>query len=165
MKKLFIAIAAALMISSATYAQDENYNNAQHGRFDKKEMIQRRTEHMVQEFGLDNNQAKKLLELNTAYADKLVGPHMMSPFGRPGFGRGPQGGNNKFGPDSTKARMNRPELTEEQKARMNKWREEVEANNKSYETALQGILTADQFKAYQDSKIKMHGNFKQHSVE
>ena len=165
MKKLFMAIAAAFMISSATYAQDGNYKNVQHGRFDKKEMIQRRTEHMVKEFGLDNNQAKKLLELNTAYADKLVGPHMMRSFGRPGFVRGPQGGNSKFGPDSTRARMNRPELTEEQKARMNKWREEVEANNKSYETALQGILTADQFKAYQNSKIKMHGNFKKRSVE
>jgi hypothetical protein len=160
MKKLFMAISAALIISSATYAQDENYNNAQHGRFDKKEMVQKRTEHMVKELGLDNNQAKKLFELNSTYADKLSGPNMMRPLGRSGFGSGPQGENDKFDPDSTKARMNRPELTEEQKARMNKWREEVEANNKSYETALQGILTADQFKAYQNSKIKMHRNFK-----
>lgn len=165
MKKLFMAIAAALMISSATYAQDGNYNNPQRGRFDKKEMIQRRTDKMVKEFGLDNNQAEKLLELNTTYADKLGTNNMGHAFGRPGFGRGPQGGNDKFRPDTTMARMHHPQLNDEQKARMNKWREEIEANRKSYESALQGIMTADQFKAYQNSKNKMHENFKQRSVE
>ena len=164
MKKLFMVIAAALMISSATYAQDENNNNPQRRKFDKKEMIQKRTDNMVKEFGLDKNQAEKLLELNTTYADKLGTPGMRHFMGRPGFGRGPQGGGN-MGSDPTMGQMDRPQLTEEQKAKMNKVREEMKENMKSYETALQGILTPEQFKAYQDSKTKMHGNFKQRSVE
>lgn len=51
---------------------------------DKSEIIQKRTDRMAERYGLDENQAKALLELNKQYADKMF----MG--GRPGRGNGPR---------------------------------------------------------------------------
>ena len=153
MKKIFMAIAAALMITTAVNAQEGNNSSEQPKKFDKTEMIQKRTDKMVKEFGLNNEQAKQLLALNTTYADKMGGHKMGRPGGRPGFGHGPQMKDGNFKPDSTMSRK-RPELTDEQKTEMKKQRAEMEANRAAYETELQKIMTPDQFKTYQSEQAK-----------
>ena len=89
MKKAMMAIAAALMMSATMVAQTEEQPQApQPPTMDKAEMVKARTEQMVKDYGLSEEQAGQLLALNTEFADKL--PPMMGA-GRRGFMR-PQGG-------------------------------------------------------------------------
>ena len=48
----------------------------------------------------------------------------------------------------------RPELTEEQKKQMEAERKQMEATRKAYDAELQKIMTADQFKQYQEDMKK-----------
>ena len=138
MKRMMMALAVSLMMTTAVMAQD-NQSNGKIGKMrmmDPTEMIQKRTDATVKKYGLDETQAKKLLELNTKYASKM-GPRM----GRPGGRR----------PDANNAR---PELTDEQKAQMKERRQKMEEQMNAYNTELQGILTADQYKSYQADQQK-----------
>ena len=58
MKQIIMTLAAALFISSAALAQEKNDNR-------KQEMIKHRTERTVKAYGLNDKQAKELLNLNT----------------------------------------------------------------------------------------------------
>lgn len=62
-----MVVATALMLSSVAMAQDKTANR--HKGFDKTEMIQRRTEKMVKQYGLSKDQAAQLLALNMEYAN------------------------------------------------------------------------------------------------
>ena len=85
MKKLMMTMVAALMLTATAMAQENN--GRREGRnFDPAEMVKAQTERMVQEYGLNEAQKAKLLELNTQYAGKL----------RMG-GRGGQRGGQRFG--------------------------------------------------------------------
>lgn len=141
MKKVLLAIAATMMMTAAM-AQDDNQRNGQdRRRMDPTEMLQRRTERTVKDYGLNEEQAKQLLELNKKYADKM-GPRMGGM--RPG-GRGMRGGRNNGGPD----RGQRPELTEEQRKEMEANRKQMQESMKQYDAELQKIMTPEQYKAYQ----------------
>lgn len=74
MKQFFMMLAAMLFISSAALAQDKSDNR-------KEGMVKHRTERMVKEYGLNDSQAKQLLELNTKYVDAMRPMHR---HGRPG---------------------------------------------------------------------------------
>ncbi len=88
MKKAMMALAAALMMSATMVAQTEEQPQApQVPTMDQAEMIKARTEQMVKDYGLSEEQAGQLLALNTEFADKM--PPMMG--GRRGFMR-PQRG-------------------------------------------------------------------------
>lgn len=143
MKKIMIALAAAMMMSSAALAQDDKSQD-QRGpaQFDQTEMIKRRTDDAVQKYGLNAEQAKQLLELNTKYADRMGGRGM----GRPGGGRGMRRG----GGEGFQGGGQRPELTEEQRARMEEMRKQREETRKAYDAEMEKILTPEQFKAYQE---------------
>lgn len=131
-KTLVLALIAFVTVSSTAVAQpDPN----RHGRPDKTEMAKRRTEQMVEKFGLNDEQAAKLLTLNTQYADKI----------RPGRGFGMHG-HRPGGPRPEGGE--RPELTEEQKQKMEKERKERQQAMEAYDKELQNILTADQFTKY-----------------
>ena len=69
MKKMIMALVAAMMMSANAMAQD-NDQQVRRGRkpMDQKEMIQRRTDETVKAYGLNDEQAAKLLDLNTRYA-------------------------------------------------------------------------------------------------
>jgi Spy/CpxP family protein refolding chaperone len=149
MKKIMIALAAAMMMSSAALAQDDKSQD-QRGpaQFDQTEMIKRRTDDAVQKYGLNAEQAKQLLELNTKYADRMGGRGM----GRPGGGRGMRrgGGEGFQGGGNFQGGGQRPELTEEQRARMEEMRKQREETRKAYDAEMEKILTPEQFKAYQE---------------
>lgn len=137
MKRMIMAMVATLMMSSAAMAQDESQQRKERGdrKFDPTEMVKRRTDMTVEKYKLNEEQAKKLLELNTKYA-KNMGPRM-GRGGRPGGeGRGPRGGDK------------RPEMTEEQKAKMEEGRKKMEESMAAYNTELKAILTEEQYNSY-----------------
>lgn len=64
-----MALAAAIMMSSAAMAQTKDSVKVR--KFDKTEMAKKRTAMTVKRYGLNSEQAAKLLELNTQYADSM----------------------------------------------------------------------------------------------
>ena len=72
MKKMMMALAAVIMISSSAMAQEQNGQRPER-KMDRNEMIKHRTDRMVKDYGLNEEQGKKLLELNTSFADKMPG--------------------------------------------------------------------------------------------
>ena len=151
MKKLAIALAALLLTATTVTAQ-----NSKTGKkpADRTEMLKKRTEFTVKRYGLDDKQAARLLELNTKFADQL-GPmaFRMGRGGRRGPGMGPRRNGN-----ATLGNGQRPELTEEQKAKIADRRQKMEESMKAYNDGLKGILTGEQFKKYsEDMKRMMNG--------
>ena len=144
MKRTILAIAAAMMMSASIMAQDNNEQQREPRRTDRTEMLKMRTEQMAKEYGLDEAQQKKLLEVNTQYADKL--PMMM--MGRRGGGpRGerPQAGQQRpQRPDS--ARQGGPRGERGQRPQWN--REEMQKNMEAYNAELKTIMTEEQYAAY-----------------
>jgi hypothetical protein len=131
MKKIVIAITAALTISLGAMAQEgQPEGNRGRGRMNQTEMIQRRTDAMTQRLGLNETQAKKLLELNTKYAGKM-GP-------RGGMQRPPR----QAAPIDT-AQRPRPEMRGR-----GQMPEEMRKNMEAYDTELKAILTEEQYEAY-----------------
>ena len=154
MKQIVMTFVAMMLLSTAAMAQGNFPQNGQ--GFDQKEMIKQRTDNTVQKYGLNSEQAEKLLSLNTKYADK-IGPGMGGQRGgrngmrpRPNFG----GGNGQGAQQGQ-----RPEMTEEMRQQMEKMRKEREEATKEYEKELQTILTPEQFKSYQADQEEMRKNF------
>ena len=87
--------------------------------------------------------------MDTKFADKMGprGPRPGGPHGRPGVGRPPM-------PPSD-AQAQRPEPPKDD-SKMKERRAEMEKTMKEYESELQKILTADQYKSYQEDQKKMH---------
>ena len=87
----------AATISFSAMAQ-ENEQRSQ--KIDQTEMIQRRTDMMVQRYGLNDDQKAKLLELNKEFADKMpmMGFRNGGPRGMGGGPRGNMGGQRRQGP-------------------------------------------------------------------
>lgn len=154
MKKLVLTIFAGLAISQAAVAQETNPQvKEQHKIIDNKEFVQKRTDSMVERYGLDEKQAAKLNELNTKFADKLGprhgGPRMGGP--RPAGGPRPEmpGGFKPKGKPEMKqgeGEGNRMPFNPEEMA---KRREQMEENQKAYKSELKEILTEEQFQKYE----------------
>lgn len=145
MKKMILAL-VAVMTMTAAQAQDGNRQRGERRQFDRTEMLKNRTDEVVKKYGLDKQQADKLLELNKKYADKM-GPRMGGPRGqRPGARPG--------GNEGGQQRGQRPELTEEQKQQMEAQRKEREEAMKQYDEELQKIMTPEQYEAYKKDQAK-----------
>ena len=175
MKKT-VLIATALVLAISAFAQG-NYSRQGFERPDEATMIKMRTDRMVQELGLDETQAAKLLELNQKYPFAMRGPGMRGP-GGPGGQRmgGPQGepGNDQKASDDNSGKKakkakknkkaNQSESTEAQpQARPEGGRpgrpqmteeqmKEMQAAREAYENELKEILTEDQFKTYKENQ-------------
>ena len=79
MKKVLMIALMAASVSLTAMAQEQNSQEGR--RFDRSEMIQRRTDMMAQRYGLNDNQKMQLLELNKKYDMMSMGPRQG---GRPG---------------------------------------------------------------------------------
>lgn len=157
MKKIVLAMMATLTLSMSVMAQDGQIGASRPERrqMDPKEMIQRRTDFTVQQYGLNEEQAKKLLELNTKYPNMMMGGQRGQRGGQRGMmGQGrPRRG--EAAPNDT-ARRQRPEMgnPEQMKARM----EEMKKQREAYDAELKTIMTEEQFKAYTaDMEKRMQG--------
>lgn len=116
MKRILCVILMAFAMCVAISAQGNGQR--QRPRMDRSEMIKRRTEQMVKQYGLDETQAKALQALNESQMPQMGGQF-----------RGGQ----------------RQEMSDSLRQKMAKEREEQTAK---YNEELQKIMTAEQFKAY-----------------
>ena len=143
MKKIILGL-AAMMMSIVASAQDNQGQAPQRPQMDRGEMAKQRTEQMVKEYGMNEEQAAKLLQVNTDFFEKM-----------PMMGRGPRGGQRGNNP-----RMGgqRPERNDQQNGQrpdrpmMN--REQMQKAMENYNTELQKIMTPEQFKLYQENLEK-----------
>ena len=124
----------ALLSMTAMMAQD---NNNGERKAPKQLTPEEMTEKMATDLSLTAEQKAKVLDLQKEYQDINRGPRM-------GGMRGPRPqADGQSG--ATAQRPERPQLTEEQKAEMQKKME----RRREYNDKLKGILTAEQFEKYQ----------------
>ena len=162
MKKFMMTMIAAVLMSSAAFAQEEKKCECKcNKKPDKTEMVKHRTDKIVKKYGLNDQQAASLLELNTKYADKFGAPrgrhhHHGMKHGKKHENK--TAANTGATPQQSRGDKKRPELTEEQKAKFEARRKEMEANRQAYETELKKIMTADQYKQYEADMKKHKGH-------
>ena len=150
-----MTIAALLLLSTAAVAQDNQGQRPERQRLDRTEMIQRRTDAVVQKYGLNAEQAKQLLSLNTKFADQM-GPRGPRPDGQ-GMRRGDRGQRPQGG-DSL--RQQRPQHPQGDANQQRPQRQRMNAQNNAYDEELQKIMTPEQYKAYkadQEERMRQFG--------
>ena len=162
MKKMFLTLMAAALVSTSAVAQEEKQDQRPEKKFDKTEMVKHRTDDMVERYSLNDKQAKQLLELNNKYADKM-GPRG----GRPP--RGPEGAPGRPPKDNSDAKGQRPEPpkdgqhpTPPMDGKHKELHKQMEETMKAYDAELQKIMTAEQFKSYQADMKKRHEQHGKH---
>lgn len=138
MKKTIIITMAALMLGIIANAQGHRgswQDRPQRERPDEATMIQERTDRMAEKYGLDEAQKAKLLELNKEYSFRMERPE-----------------------DRQHERMRqKPALDEKKKLEFEARMKEMQSRREAYEEALKGILTEDQYKAYQKDQEHRKG--------
>ena len=147
MKKIFLTLAASVLLSASAIAQDDN-RRQERPRMDRTEMLKMRTEQTAKQYNLDETQTAKLLELNTKYADTMFR----------GMGQVGQRANRNNGQGMRQGvRTERRQMTDEQRAEMQKRREEMQKQMEAYNTELKSIMTEEQYNKYQeDMQKRMH---------
>ena len=167
MKKMMV-ILMAMVFSANVMAQEVNEQEKGPKPEDKEKMAQFRTDAMVKKYGLNDDQAAKLSELNKAYSDKLR--PMRGSFRRP---------MKKDEADKVMQQMEKaPEMKEhaqekimqapeeKDKVELKKvparrdfkpgMKEDMRKDHEAYENELKKILTEDQFNAYKEDMQKRH---------
>ena len=150
MKQTLLSIAALLLLSTAAMAQNGQGQRPNGQRLDRTEMIQRRTDGVVKKYGLNEEQAKQLLSLNTKYADQ------MGPRGGRGGGQGMRDGQRRQRPEGGDSlRQQRPQRPQGEAGQRPQGQRgpqmggQMNEQMKAYNEELQKILTPEQYKAYQ----------------
>ena len=141
MKQMIMTLLAAVMVSTAAVAQDKDSNKPSVDNNRKQEMVKHRTDRMVEDYQLNDKQAKKLLELNTEYADMMRPRH----HGHHGH-HGPHGMRGER-PEPPKADM-KGERPEPPKGDREEHRKEMAETMKAYDAELQKIMTKEQYEKY-----------------
>jgi hypothetical protein len=148
MNKLMIMTAAVMMTFFTANAQNndkvQNLNTP-----DRAEMVKNRTARTVERFGLNESQAKQLLELNTKYADRM--PRMNGR--RSGMRSGDRQRANMRNMQRKRERPSR----EQMESRMKEMRQVREA----YDKELKKIMTEEQYTKYtevQKQRMQRRGN-------
>lgn len=147
MKKLIMAVTAAMLMGTAAMAQSNDTIKTK--KVDKAEMVKKRTDAMARQYGLNEEQTAKLLELNTAYADSMRNGMMARGDRRGSFSNRPNVNRGPVKRDSVAS--NTKEVPVKQRANMDK-RKQMGEVMKNYETKLQGIMTPEQYKKYKEAE-------------
>ena len=135
MKKIVMTMVALLTMTAAV-AQDVKSDK----KAPKEPTAQEMTDRMAKALDLSDEQKAKVLALNTEYKDVLRGPGM-----RRGRGLRPDGQTRATAQQQPQQRKERPQMTDEQKAKMKANMEK----RKEYDSKLKQILTDDQYKKFQ----------------
>ena len=146
MKKLVLTMIAMVTMSLSAMAQDTAQVRRQ---FNPEQMAKMRTDAVVKKYGLNDDQAKKLLDLNTRFADKI----------RP---MGPMGGQRRGGQrmqGDRPQRMNPDSLRAQGQRGGGFNREEMQKNMEDYNNELKAILTPEQYEAYQKDEQQNRRQF------
>lgn len=144
MKRIVMSIAALLLLSTAAIAQDNQGQRPERQRMDRTEMIKQRTDDIVKKYGLNEEQAKQLLSLNTKYLGQMGGQRGPR---RGGPGMGPGNGGQRPQMNDTTARR-RPQGGQRQGG-PRQGGMQMGGQMQEYNQELQKILTPEQYKAYQ----------------
>ncbi len=139
MKKMMMTLLAAVVVSMAAVAQNKDDNKSPQDNNRKQEMVKHRTDRLVKDYQLNDQQARQLLELNTKYADKMRPHHPRH--------HGPHGMKGQR-PELPKGDV-KGERPEPPKGDRQDHRKEMDETMKAYEAELQKIMTPEQFKKYQ----------------
>jgi hypothetical protein len=157
MKKILLTIVAGMLMTANVMAQEANQNRPERRQMDPKEMVKQRTNETVEKYKLSEEQAAKLLELNTKYMGKIpMGPMA----GMRGQGRRPQGQMGQMPqrpqrPQNDTVQGRRPQMG--QMGQMGN-REEMRKNMEAYSAELKTILTEEQYQAYtKDQQNRFQG--------
>lgn len=157
MKKYLLAFVLLFSLSNLCVMAQEN--NAQK-KMDKSEFIQKQTERMAERYGLDENQTKELLNLNTQYSDIIFMGRRVGP--RKGMRR--NGGMNR---DSLRVRerpskeqieemmKNRTAEREAYKGELKKMMENRAVKREEYKSGLKKIMTDAQYSKYEEDMKNM----------
>lgn len=152
MKKILLTIVAGMMMTANVMAQEANQNNPERRQMDPKEMVKQRTEQTVKQYGLSEEQAAKLLDLNTRFMGKIP----MGPMGgqRMGQGRRPQGQMGQIGQMPQRPQRPQNDSVQGRRPQMGQMsnREEMRKNMETYEAELKNILTEEQYKTYRNDQ-------------
>lgn len=169
MKKMAMAIIALMMTSASMLAQNDNQPAPANApqQMDPAQMVQQYTQQMVTTYGLNEDQARQLLQLNTEFADKMP-PMMMAPRGgrygqRPDSLRGRRGQRPQNGARMGGQRPQRPDSARQgrfgggqrgQRPMMK--RQQMQQNMEAYQQQLEQIMTEEQFNRFkQDQQQRM----------
>ena len=164
MKKIALAVIAMMMMGTTTIcAQDENPEQRTQMRrpVDRNEMVKNRTERMAKEYGLDEEQTAKLMDLNTRYADKIWQGRRGGPRMRDGqMRRGPRRDMRDTLQQAPRRNMRdtlqqgpRRDMRPERREMMPN-PEEMKKNMEAYEAELKGIMTEEQFTKWKADEEK-----------
>ena len=158
MKRMILTMMAAALVSMTALAQEEKQGQRPEPKFDKAEMVKHRTDETVKRYNLNDKQAQQLLELNNKYADKME-PRPPHRGHKGGPGRPPKDkGDGKCQCPKPQKDDQRPAPPKDEKRAEHhkKMKETMEA----YNAELQKIMTADQFKSYQEDMQKRREHHK-----
>lgn len=147
MKKIVLSMVALLSMTVAV-AQDAKSDK----KAPKEPTAEEMTNRMAQDLKLTDEQKTKVLALNKEYQDVLKAPRGFRgprPEGKQGRGSQADGQSGATEQQGGKQRGQRPELTEEQKAKF----KAHHAKREEYDKKLKQILTDDQYKSWK----KRHG--------
>lgn len=152
MKKLVLTMIAMVTMSLSAMAQDTAQVRRQ---FNPEQMAKMRTDAVVKKYGLSEDQAKKLLDLNTRFAGKI---RPMGPMGGQRRGGQRMQGNRpqRMNPDSLRAQGQRRGQGQ-RGGGFN--REEMQKNMEAYNNELKSILTPEQYEAYQKDEQQNRRQF------
>lgn len=140
MKKIMTTMIALAMFAMTASAQFD-------GNRPPKPTPEQTTERMAEQLTLSDDQKAQVLTLNTEYQDVIGGPGMGHHPGGPHGGQRPDGASGATSPNNGQPPQ-RPELTEEQKAKF----EEMRTKREEYNTKLKAILTDEQYAKYEESQ-------------
>ena len=146
MKKILMAIAAAVMMSSNMLAQDEKTEVGKEQRkVDMTEMVQKRTDETVKRYGLSEEQAAQLLKLNTKYAGKM-GPGRRGP--RPEGRKGREAQGMKQQGQMPDVQKNDTLAKKDSRQMMRPNREQMRKEMEEYDAEIKKIMTDEQYQKY-----------------
>lgn len=145
MKKILISMVAVMMMAMSANAQCCNCKGCNNKK--KGDRVEMRTNKMVERYGLDKKQAKKLLSLNKEYKDFLSKPGRHPKAGKPGMRHAkPQTQESDAQTSVTpKPHVHKMPVKPE---RM----KEIEQKQQEYDSKLEKIMTSDQFAKYKEDK-------------
>jgi len=168
MKRMVIAMMAAVLVSMQAIAQDENKQQREQRKFDKTEVVKHRTEQTVKRYQLNEQQAKQLLELNKQYADKIGPRGGRHHHGRPGGhhqmdmkgccqdGKACQK-DGKACECKDKKCQDMKGKKDKMKAQTEKRMKDMKGTMEAYDAELKKIMTDEQYKKYQEDRKAMRG--------
>lgn len=140
MNKKVYAIALVFALASIdVMAQGEPPRGDNNRKFNFKEMMEKHTDNMATQYGLNKKQTKKLKKLNEKYED-VMGPMG----GQPPMGPPPSGNN---APNGQPQQQNRPP-----QGQMGKDGKSMNERRNSYNNELKGIMTDDQYAKYMNDQ-------------